>query len=73
VIVIGKVITPGTWIMPYVIGKVIRILMIKSEAVCNRCNTPVEFENVTPGYFAWCPHHDEDLFKFECKIKVWND
>lgn len=47
--------------------------MIKSEAVCNRCNTPVEFQDVTPGYFAWCPHHDEDLYKFECKIEVWND
>ena len=48
--------------------------MIKSEVVCNRCNTPVETNNgVTPGYFGWCPYHDEDLFKFECKIEVWND
>lgn len=48
--------------------------MIMSEAVCNRCNTPVETNyDVTPGYFGWCPYHDEDLFKFECKIEVWDD
>jgi hypothetical protein len=73
-IVIGKVITQDTWKMLYVTGKIIKKLMIMSEVVCNRCNTPVETNNgVTPGYFGWCPHHDEDLYKFECKVEVWND
>jgi len=36
--------------------------------VCNRCNTPVVFEDVSPGYFAVCPEHYEDLYKFETKM-----
>jgi len=43
---------------------------MKVIAVCNRCETPVEFENVSPDYWAVCPEHDEDLDKWECKIEV---
>ena len=32
---------------------------------CNRCNTEVSFDDVSPDYYAVCPHHDEDLYKFE--------
>lgn len=37
--------------------------------VCNRCNTIVDQspDNVSAGYFAYCPTHDEDLYEFECK------
>ena len=44
-----------------------------AEAVCNRCNTIVDFQHVTAGYWAYCPHHEEDLFKFECRLVVWDD
>jgi hypothetical protein len=33
--------------------------------VCSRCETPVEYENVSSGYYAYCPSHDEDLYQFE--------
>ena len=32
---------------------------------CNRCNTEVSFDDVSPDYYAVCPRHDEDLYKFE--------
>jgi hypothetical protein len=32
---------------------------------CNRCNAKVVFENVSPNYYAVCPEHYEDLYKFE--------
>jgi hypothetical protein len=32
---------------------------------CARCETRVIFENVSKGYFGYCPNHDEDLFEFE--------
>jgi len=32
---------------------------------CNRCHTTVLFTDVSDGYFAQCPEHDEDLFQFE--------
>ena len=35
--------------------------------VCARCETPVSFTDVSSGYFAVCPQHDEDLFQFETK------
>lgn len=38
--------------------------------VCNRCDTPVSFDDVSQGYWAVCPQHDEDLFMIECKIEV---
>jgi hypothetical protein len=47
--------------------------MIKAVAVCNRCETPVMFEDISPGYWAVCPEHDEDLYSIECKLEVWND
>lgn len=37
----------------------------KGIQVCSRCKTPVVFENVTDGYVAVCPEHDEDLLSFE--------
>lgn len=38
---------------------------------CNRCNTVVDLDKskVSEGYFAYCPTHDEDLYKFECTKK----
>ena len=32
---------------------------------CARCGAEVIFENVSAGYFCYCPNHDEDLFEFE--------
>lgn len=37
----------------------------KKTQVCARCKTPVVFENVTEGYVAVCPEHDEDLLLSE--------
>ena len=33
--------------------------------ICRRCETPVIYIDVSEGYFAVCPEHDEDLYKFE--------
>jgi hypothetical protein len=35
------------------------------DIVCARCNTPVVFKDVSPGYYAVCPEHDEDLYQME--------
>ena len=43
---------------------------MKATALCNRCDTPVEFDDVSPGYWASCPEHDEDLYKVECYLEV---
>jgi hypothetical protein len=32
---------------------------------CARCLTPVVYTNVSEGYFAVCPEHDEDLYSIE--------
>ena len=32
---------------------------------CNRCDTPVVYYGVSPGYSAVCPEHDEDLYLVE--------
>jgi hypothetical protein len=40
------------------------------KILCNRCNTPVSFDEVSPGYWAVCPEHNEDLFMIECKLEV---
>lgn len=32
---------------------------------CNRCDTKVSFDEVSDGYYAVCPTHDEDLYQFE--------
>ena len=32
---------------------------------CGRCNTLVSRINVSQGYFAYCPTHDEDLYRIE--------
>jgi hypothetical protein len=37
---------------------------------CVRCGTAVVFVDVSEGYFAVCPRHDEDLFEFETKESV---
>ena len=44
--------------------------VLRVIAVCNRCDTPVDFDDVSPGYWASCPEHDEDLDKWECKLEV---
>jgi hypothetical protein len=35
--------------------------------VCNRCLTPVTFDDVSLGYWATCPEHEEDLNEWECE------
>ena len=35
------------------------------NTICRRCGEKVIFENVSAGYFCYCPAHDEDLFEFE--------
>lgn len=40
--------------------------------VCARCKTPVTFGQVSAGYFATCPQHDEDLFEFETENQGGN-
>ena len=40
-----------------------------SSYICKRCETPVVYTNISPGYFAVCPEHDEDLYMFET-VKV---
>ena len=37
-------------------------------AQCNRCHTMVEFQDVSPDYYAYCPTPDEDLFYFEIEF-----
>jgi len=37
---------------------------------CLRCGTGVSFENVSEGYFAVCPKHDEDLYEIEVENTV---
>jgi hypothetical protein len=32
---------------------------------CRRCDTPVVYDQVSPGYACVCPEHDEDLYLFE--------
>lgn len=34
---------------------------------CARCDSLVSFDEVSPNYYAYCPQHDEDLDKWECK------
>jgi hypothetical protein len=36
-------------------------------AICRRCGNQVIFEEhlVSPGYFGYCPWHDEDLYETE--------
>jgi len=40
-------------------------MSVGTVIICSRCATVVTFKDVTPGYFAVCPEHDEDLFTFE--------
>ena len=51
--------------------------MSKKGVVCSRCETPVVFENVSKGYYAVCPWHEEDLFEFEThvldRVEVWTE
>jgi hypothetical protein len=34
---------------------------------CARCDSILTFHDTTPGYYATCPKHDEDLDRWECK------
>lgn len=47
-----------------------RCVMKQAVIVCSRCHEPVCFdkENVSPGYYAFCSKHDEDLDKWETKV-----
>lgn len=38
---------------------------------CKKCNTQIDFENVSPDYFGYCLTCDEDMYEFEC-IKTNN-
>jgi hypothetical protein len=33
---------------------------------CARCDSMLSFDNVSEGYYAVCPEHDEDLYEVEC-------
>lgn len=44
-----------------------RCVSPKLTEVCDRCQTPVTYDNVSDGYYAVCPNHDEDLYKIEVK------
>lgn len=37
--------------------------------ICNRCETEVKFDDVSDGYFAFCPEHYEDLYEIETRKK----
>jgi hypothetical protein len=39
----------------------------KALTQCARCDSMLTFHDTTPGYYATCPYHDEDLDKWECK------
>lgn len=39
---------------------------IMPTTTCRRCGTFVRFDEVSDGYYAYCPQHDEDLYKGEC-------
>ena len=45
-----------------------------SRALCARCKSPVVVQDLDyypeQGYWAYCPAHDEDMWKFECIIEV---
>lgn len=47
-------------------GKTTLEIVEKNLTKCNRCGSVVSFEDVSPGYYAVCPEHDEDLYKMEC-------
>lgn len=51
--------------------------MNKKGVVCSRCETPVTFENVSEGYYAVCPWHEEDLYEFEThttdRTEAWQE
>jgi hypothetical protein len=38
--------------------------------LCNRCDTPVVYEEVSTGYYCVCPYHYEDLYQFETYLKT---
>ena len=38
--------------------------------VCDRCRTPVTFSDVSEGYYAVCPKHDEDLMRIEVETRM---
>jgi len=38
-----------------------------TTTVCSRCATPVVFDEVSDGYYAVCPQHDEDVYQFETR------
>ena len=44
------------------------------RALCARCKSSVIVQHLdyytTGGYWAYCPEHDEDMFKFECIVEV---
>ena len=40
-------------------------LSIKIREVHYKCSEPVLFDEVTEGYYAYCPFCDEDLYTFE--------
>ncbi len=55
---------------------------MRTKHLCARCDSPVQFTDVSEGYFAVCPNHDEDLFRVETKevvitkeydINLWTD
>lgn len=45
--------------------KIVETTKSPSVIRCARCLTPVTLDEVSDGYFAVCPSHDEDLYQFE--------
>lgn len=44
-----------------------------TKAVCNKCHTAIDYNDVSEGYHAACPSCDEDLYTFEIIILSKND
>lgn len=41
---------------------------IELTVACARCLVEVVFQDVSDGYFAVCPNHDEDVYDFETVV-----
>lgn len=55
-----RVLNAGRWILPGLTDR-------GEIAACRRCGNQVIFDGhlVSPGYAAYCPWHDEDLYRIE--------
>lgn len=67
VLINAKVITSTerVLVLSFIEGETRHYLKSDEQSYCDRCLTPVSFQNVSDGYDAYCPYHDEDLLKVE--------